>query len=128
MRAGGNLPIPITRPTFPTMNEQVTAYIEVAPEEQRRIMQDVRKLVHATVNDVREDFKWGRPIFATARDFAYFKTTKAYVTFGFMQAGKLEDPDGKLEGTGKDMRHMKLRTLGDVDAALLKKRLKVLTA
>jgi hypothetical protein len=110
------------------MNEQVTAYIEGAPEEQRRIMETVRKLVHATVKEVREDFKWGRPIFATAKDFAYFKTAKAHVTFGFMQAGKLDDPDGRLEGTGKDMRHIKLRTLSDVDATLLKKWLKALTS
>lgn len=115
-------------PYFARMNDQVTAYIEGASEEQRRIMESVRELVHGTVKDVREDFKWGRPIFATAKDFAYFKTAKSYVTFGFMQASKLDDPDGRLEGTGKDMRHIKLRNMADVDAALLKKWLKVLTA
>ncbi len=110
------------------MNEQVSGYIAQAPDEQRKIMEAVRKLVHATVKDVREEFKWGRPIFTSTRDFAYFKTAKAHVTLGFTQASKLNDPDGRLEGTGKNMGHIKLRTMADVDAALLKKWLKTLTA
>lgn len=110
------------------MNPAVTDYIEQASTEQRLIMEALRKLIHSTVKDVREEYKWSRPIFATAKDFAYFKTAKTHVTFGFSQASKLDDPDGRLEGTGKDMRHIKLRTMADVDAALLKKWLKALTA
>lgn len=109
------------------MNAQVSGYIAQAPEEQRKIMEAVRRLVHAHVKGAREEFKWSRPIFATTKDFAYLRTSKAYVTFGFYQAGPLDDPDGRLEGTGKNMRHIKLRTLADVDAALLKKWLKALT-
>jgi hypothetical protein len=110
------------------MNAEVNKYIAQAPDEQRKIMEAVRKLVHGTVKDVREEFKWGRPIFATVKDLAYLKSAKTYVTFGFMQASKLEDPEGRLEGTGRDMRHIKLRELGDVDATLLKKWLKALTS
>ncbi len=71
--------------------------------------------------------RWSRPVFRTTKDFAYLKSAKAHVSFCFTGASKLPDPDGRLEGTGKDMRHIKLRTLADVDAALLKKWLKVLT-
>jgi hypothetical protein len=113
---------------FGDMNPAVTDYIEQAPAEQRLIMEALRKLIHGTVKDVREEYKWSRPIFATTKDFAYFKTAKSHVTFGFSQASKLDDPDGRLEGTGKDMRHIKLRTMADVDTALMKKWLKALTA
>jgi hypothetical protein len=110
------------------MHPSVTEYIANAPAEQQAIMTAVRKLIHATVPGVTEEFKWSRPIFRTAKDFAYFKTAKTHVSFGFNEASKLQDPDGRLEGTGKNMRHIKLRTMGDVDAALLKQWLVALTA
>lgn len=109
------------------MHPSVTEYIAKAPAEQQAIMTAVRKLIHATVPNVTEEFKWSRPIFSTEKDFAYFKCAKAHVSFGFTEASKLQDPDRRLEGTGKNMRHIKLRTMGDVDAALLKKWLLALT-
>lgn len=108
------------------MHPEVTNYIAKAPEEQRRIMEAVRQLIHAAVPGVNEEFKWSRPVYRSTKDFAYLKSAKAYVSFGFMEAGKLHDPDGRLEGTGKDMRHIKLRTLADVDEKLLKGWLKAL--
>jgi hypothetical protein len=38
---------------------------------------------------------------------------------GFFQGASLPDPAGLLEGTGKAMRHVKLRPGRDVDAAAL---------
>ncbi len=40
---------------------------------------------------------------------------KKHVTFGFPFATSLPDPEGLLEGTGKNMRHVKLRTSQDLD-------------
>ena len=101
------------------MNEQVTAYINNAPAEQEEIMIQLRSLLHSTVTDVQEDFKWSRPVFRKKHDFAYLKTAKAYVTLGFFQFQNLNDPDGLLEGTGKDMRHIKIKKQGDIKPALL---------
>jgi hypothetical protein len=108
------------------MNEQVSGFISQSPAEQREIMEEVRKIIHDTVKDVQEEFKWSRPVFRKASDFAYFKTAKGYVTLGFFQSQKLDDPDGLLEGTGKDMRHIKLRKPEDVDTELLKKWVRIL--
>lgn len=102
------------------MNEQVTAFIDAAPEEQKEIMKAVRQLIHGTVKGVREEFKWSRPVFKKEKDFAYLKPAKAYVSLGFFQFRNLNDPDGLLEGTGKDMRHIKLRKAKDINEELLK--------
>lgn len=102
------------------MNTAVTEHIAQAAEKQRAILEALRKLVHASVPGVSEEIKWGRPVFAAPKDFAYLKSAKAYVTLGFFKAGMLHDPDGRLEGTGKDMRHIKLKSLADVDEQLLK--------
>ena len=39
----------------------------------------------------------------------YIGAMKAYVNFGFYRGTELPDPDGLLEGTGKKLRHVKLR-------------------
>jgi hypothetical protein len=40
---------------------------------------------------------------------------KKHVTFGFPSATSLPDPEGLLEGTGKNMRHVKLRSAEDLE-------------
>ena len=102
------------------MNEQVTAFINEAPPEQQQILQTLRKLLHESVDGVQEEFKWSRPVFKKQKDFAYFKTAKGYVTLGFFNFQKLSDPGNLLEGTGKDMRHIKIKKAADIDKNLLK--------
>ncbi len=104
---------------FLHMNPQVTDYIGQAPAEQRQIMEAIRKLLHETVAGVTEEYKWSRPVFRASKDFAYLKVAKAYVTLGFFDFEKLNDPQNKLEGTGKDMRHIKLKKLTDLDSEVL---------
>ena len=91
-------------------------------------MQRIRALIHQHIPGVREAFKWSRPVFILEKDFAYFKTTKNYLTLGFMNFRKINDPDGLLEGSGKDMRHIKLRDFNEVDDELLKKWFEAVTA
>ena len=100
------------------MNPKVTEYITNAGNRQE-ILQSIRQLIHETVPHVTEEFKWGRPIFRTNKDFAYLKSAKAYVTLGFFSFQKLYDLDNLLEGTGKDMRHIKLKTINDINRSLL---------
>ncbi|MHC2990470.1 hypothetical protein OB13_02305 [Pontibacter sp. HJ8] len=102
------------------LNVEVTDFIQQAPADQKQILEAIRQLLHESVPDVREEFKWGRPVFRTTQDFAYFKTAKAYVTLGFFDFNKLEDKSNRLEGTGKAMRHIKLRTMADIDSELFK--------
>jgi hypothetical protein len=102
-------------------NEEVSGYINQAPDEQKKIMETIRNLIHETIADTEENFKWSRPVFSKGKDFAYLKTSKAYVTLGFFRFEKLSDPDNLLEGTGKDMRHIKIKKADGVDQTLLKK-------
>jgi hypothetical protein len=97
----------------------VTKYIEEAAEPQAAAMRRLRQLIHATVPGIQEEFKWSRPVFRAKKDLAYFKTTQAYLTLGFFQFQQLHDPDGLLEGTGKDMRHIKIRNAEAINEALI---------
>jgi hypothetical protein len=53
--------------------------------------------------------------------FAYVNAFKAHVNVGFFRGAEIADPDGLLEGTGKLMRHVKLRPERDIDTAALTK-------
>ena len=46
---------------------------------------------------------------------------KNHVTFGFLRGTSLPDPEKLLEGTGKNLRHVKLWTVEDLKRPALKK-------
>jgi hypothetical protein len=71
-------------------------------------------------NDVRELLHDGHPT-ACVGDaaFAYVDAFTAHVHVGFYRGAELADPAGLLEGSGKLMRHVKLRPEGAVDARAL---------
>jgi hypothetical protein len=68
-------------------------------------------------DDVRELLHDGHPT-ACVGDaaFAYANAFTAHVNVGFFHGAELPDPHGLLEGTGKFMRHVKLRP-GEVISA-----------
>jgi hypothetical protein len=51
--------------------------------------------------------------------FGYVNAFRAHVNVGFFHGAALDDPAGLLEGTGKRMRHVKLRWGQQVNAAAL---------
>ena len=71
-------------------------------------------------DDVREILHDGHPT-ACVGDaaFAYVNAFTAHVNVGFFRGTELADPAQLLEGTGKYMRHVKLRPKGDVDSTAL---------
>jgi hypothetical protein len=72
--------------------------------------------------DVRELLHDGHPT-ACVGDaaFAYVNAFKAHVNVGFFRGAEIADPEGLLEGTGKFMRHVKLRPERNVEARVLMK-------
>jgi hypothetical protein len=70
--------------------------------------------------DVRELMHDGCPV-ACVEDapFGYVNVFKNHVNVGFFFGAELEDPAGILEGTGKRMRHVKLRPGVSVHTAAL---------
>lgn len=71
-------------------------------------------------DDVREVMHDGYPT-ACINDaaFAYVGVFKAHVNVGFFNGAELPDPAGLLEGSGRFMRHVKLKPEREVDAAAL---------
>jgi hypothetical protein len=72
--------------------------------------------------DVRELLHDGHPT-ACVGDaaFGYVNAFKDHVNVGFFRGAEMADPERLLEGTGKRMRHVKLRPERDVEDAALRK-------
>lgn len=71
-------------------------------------------------DEVREVLHDGHPTVCVAdAGFAYVNAFTGHVNVGFFRGAQLADPKGLLEGTGRFMRHVKLRPGRVVDAAAL---------
>jgi hypothetical protein len=73
-------------------------------------------------DDVRELLHDGHPTVCIGdAAFAYVNAFKAHVNVGFFRGAEIADPEHLLVGTGKFMRHVKLRPECGVDATALLK-------
>ena len=71
-------------------------------------------------DDVRELLHDGHPTACVAdAAFAYVNSFTSHVNVGFFHGAELPDSNGLLEGTGKFMRHVKLRPDVGVDSVAL---------
>jgi hypothetical protein len=80
-----------------------------------RVVRGLKELVKQCVPGTRETVNaWGVPTFEEKNPFCFYMVGKSHVTFGFHFGTSLDDPEGLLEGTGKNIRHVKLRTVEDL--------------
>ena len=98
----------------------VDAWFDVRPDELGALALRWYAIMRGCGKEVRELIHDGCPV-ACVDDaaFAYVNAFKAHVNVGFFLGATLADPAGLLEGTGKFMRHVKLRPGQAVDEAAL---------
>lgn len=97
-------------PTAVRRDPAVDAWLASPHDELRRMAEPWFERMRALGPDVRELMHDHCPT-ACVEDaaFAYVAAFKAHVNIGFFQGASLDDPKGLLEGSGKRMRHVKLR-------------------
>ena len=83
--------------------------------ELRNVLKALRSLVKKILPSTRITVNaWGIPTFESDAPFCFYMVGKKHATFGFHYGAGLADPGGLLEGTGKIMRHVKLRSVEDL--------------
>jgi len=98
-----------------------STYVKDENPELRKVVHGLKNLVRGAVPGTRETVNaWGIPIFEAKDLFCFYMVGRNHVTFGFHYGTSLEDPGGLLEGTGKNIRHVKLRSLEDLEQKGLK--------
>lgn len=98
----------------------VDRWFETQPLDLAGLARPWFDLMRGLGEDVRELLHDGHPT-ACVGDaaFCYVNAFTAHVNVGFFLGAWLEDPAGLLEGTGKRMRHVKLRPGQGPDAPAL---------
>lgn len=109
-------------PTARRCDPAVDAWMRRHPGELGAIAQRWFQAMRGCGDDVRELLHDGHPT-ACVGDaaFGYVNAFTAHVNVGFFRGAEIADPRGLLEGTGKFMRHVKLRSGQDLDAAALRR-------
>ncbi|MCZ7645628.1 MAG: DUF1801 domain-containing protein [Planctomycetota bacterium] len=98
----------------------VERWLDEHTDELGRLARRWFEVMRRCGGDVREEFHDGCPVACVAgAAFGYVNAFSAHVNVGFYQGAALPDPAGLLEGTGKFMRHVKLRPGREVNEAAL---------
>lgn len=98
----------------------VDAWMKQQPDELGTIAQQWFDVMRERGDDVRELLHDGHPTACVSEAaFAYVNAFTAHVNVGFFRGAELPDPAQLLEGTGKSMRHVKLRPNSEIDVTSL---------
>ena len=100
--------------------------VVAAAPEHAETLHAIRALVAALHPDAVEvasrkenSVWWGVGPGKMTHGYAYAMPHKGHVNLGFFRGASLPDPEGRLEGTGKGLRHVKIARAADVaDGAL----------
>ncbi|MGD0193138.1 MAG: DUF1801 domain-containing protein [Rhizomicrobium sp.] len=99
---------------------RVDDWFSTPDRELRRFVQPWFEQMRGCGADVRELLNDGHPIACVAdAAFGYVDAFSAHANVGFFLGAELDDPAHLLEGSGKRMRHVKLRWGEPVNAAAL---------
>ena len=98
----------------------IDRWLRSKPEELRPLAEVWFSRMRQCGADVRELMHDGCPV-ACVEDapFGYVNAFQAHVNVGFFRGAELDDPAGLFEGTGKRMRHVKLRPGREIDLTAL---------
>jgi hypothetical protein len=107
-------------PSAVRRDPQVEAWFAEPNHELRRMAEPWFERMRACGADVRE-LLHDRCPWACVEDaaFGYVNAFNAHVNVGFLEGASLDDPAGLLEGSGKRMRHVKVRWGERTDEAAL---------
>ena len=98
-----------------TRDKNVDSWISEHDPALRQIAETLRNIILSTEPDLTESIKWSQPVYSRKGRVCYLSATERYVSLGFFNGASLTDPQGRIEGTGVKLRHVKVRSLEDID-------------
>lgn len=101
------------------MSDSAEAYFDALEGREAAVARALRALVREVGPSLTESLKWGQPVYAGARNVCYVAAEGDHVKLGFFRGAQLPDPTDLLEGTGKEMRHVKVRSVEDAQGDAL---------
>jgi len=104
------------------MDRGVREYIETQDSAQKGIIRELRRIILKTFPDINEEMKYGVPWYENKY---YIVALKAHVNLSFSLKGMSKEEEKLFEGTGKTMKHIKIRSLEEIDEEKIAKLLRI---
>jgi len=104
------------------LSREVNDYIERQKSPQKEICQRLRSIILKTYPGIKEEMKLGVPWYEGRY---YIVALKAYVNLGFSLKGLSNKEVRLFQGGGKTMKHVKIRSLEEIDEKKIVGLLKV---
>ncbi|MBN2154522.1 MAG: DUF1801 domain-containing protein [Candidatus Lokiarchaeota archaeon] len=108
------------------INQKVKEYFDKQPSPQKEICIKLREIIIKIFPNITEEMKWGVPVYGNEK--FYIGSFKHSVNLGFNVKGLTPQELNLFEGSGKFMRHIKIRTLEDIDERNIVKLLQKVSA
>jgi hypothetical protein len=100
---------------------RIDAFIAALGSPHREIADALRRLIRGTDKRLVEAVKWSWPCYtADGKNICGIMIARDTVNLVLFRGARLDDPEGLIEGTGRSMRHVKLRSARDIRPALFK--------
>ena len=107
---------------MPKRPNDFDAFFAHTPDPLKPVVAELRKLVRKHAPGLAEVMKYGMPQYTNEKHtVVYIMPAADHVNLGFYDGVELDDPKKLLEGTGKRLRHVKLRTLREARSPGLRK-------
>jgi len=97
-------------------------YIDKLDSPLKEIVKELRKIVTNHSSDINEEMKWNVPTYSINKNICSIMAHKKHVNFQIFRGAHIKDVQ-ELEGTGKEMRHLKFFTLNEVEETKVEKYL-----
>ena len=94
------------------------AYFEQLAGAAAELASALRRRVMARGPDLTEQLAWGFPCFSGRTRIFSIIAHSAHVNLQLWSGARLTDEHPRIEGSGKALRHVKLRALSELDADL----------
>lgn len=105
------------------MDKKVDEYIEKQKSPQKEICKRLRKIILKTYSNIHEEMKMGVPWYEGK---FYIVGLRDSVNLGFSVQGLSKKEADHFKGQGKYMRHLKFRSMDEIDEKKIIKLLKLI--
>lgn len=106
--------------SFEDLLASTTVALQPVVKELKKVILSIDPQAHEVVRLGDRAATYGLGPRKMKEGYTYILPHKSWVNLGFYQGATLADPDGILEGTGKKLRHVKIKSIEEANAENVK--------
>lgn len=106
---------------------EVERYLSKLDPPIRKLVMELRNVVLEAVPDLNEVIKWRSLVYERKGKICSIMVHRSHVNLQIWRGAELADLERLLEGSGKGMRHVKVRNFGDIKVDAFKRLIREAT-